>query len=98
MEIWHPKCLEILGPEAVSLYASASRSVPVSWRDEYFALTTERQNAVSRASDRVSRFRVAQETDQRKAKLVHDLPPTRRRGNNPRGYPDALFLPLFRLH
>ncbi|CCA68844.1 hypothetical protein PIIN_02705 [Serendipita indica DSM 11827] len=71
------------GPEAVSLYASASRSVPVSWRDEYFALTTERQNAVSRASDRVSRFRVAQETDQRKAKLVHDLPPTRRRGNNP---------------
>ena len=37
VEIWHPKCLEILGPEDVSRYASASTSI--HWRHEYFVST-----------------------------------------------------------
>ncbi|KAG9055023.1 hypothetical protein FS842_003361 [Serendipita sp. 407] len=83
VEIWRVRCLELLGTEGISLYASSDREVPKSWRREYFALSRERQTAVTRASDRVSKFRVARETDQRKAKLVEELPPTRRRGLNP---------------
>jgi len=87
VEIWQPRCLELLGTngmDAISVYASATRELPKTWRKEYFALLKERQTAVNRASDRVSKYRVAQESDQRKAKLTQDLPPGKRRsGQNP---------------
>lgn len=39
VEIWQPRCLELLGTngtDAISVYASATRELPKSWRKEYF--------------------------------------------------------------
>lgn len=39
VEIWQPRCLELLGTngtDAISVYASATRELPKTWRKEYF--------------------------------------------------------------
>ncbi|KIM28905.1 hypothetical protein M408DRAFT_329322 [Serendipita vermifera MAFF 305830] len=82
VEIWQPRCMELLGPNGLESYAQGG--TPSSWRREYAKLSMRRQTDVTRASDRVSKFREAQESDQRKAKLTQDLPPIRRKpGSNP---------------
>ncbi|PVF98850.1 hypothetical protein CPB86DRAFT_873005 [Serendipita vermifera] len=92
--IWKSRCMELLGSEGLGVYASSCRTIPDSWRKEYWALLKEQQSAVVKASDRVAKYRESVESDQRKTKRTLDLVgPKRRNGSNPLS---AISNPAFR--